>query len=133
MNKLTVGTSIFQLPDELFWEDEFDFTPGSVSIEYSLTGALIVSSCVRAAGFSGRPITLTTPEQGGWMTRADLEALYATLSTTATLVLELHGARTFNVAWRHADTPISASLLFPGLAYPTSSTWYTVTLRFLQV
>jgi len=44
-----------QIPRGMVWVDEFDWNPVEKSIEYSITGALLIDSGVRLAG---RTITL---------------------------------------------------------------------------
>ena len=130
MNTLTFNSTTITLPYFLHWEDEFDFTPGVLGIEYSLTGALIVEQATKQ---SGRPITLTTPDGGDWISRQSLVLLYNSLATITPITLTLHGNRTFSVVWRHNDNPIEAKLIVPGLIEPRDSTQYFIVLRFIAV
>ncbi|WP_022949514.1 hypothetical protein [Methylohalobius crimeensis] len=118
------------LPDELSWSDEYDWSPVIQSTDYSLTGALIVEEAARQAG---RPITLTTPEGGGWTARGTLDALRAKLTAAGDMPLTLHDGRSFTVRWRHGDTPLEAEPIFSGLADPDADALYRLTLRLIEV
>lgn len=119
-----------ELPENLYWQDEYRWTPVVQTREYSLTGALVVEEGIRQAG---RPVTLTTPEGGGWISRTTVEALRATLDDEATLTLTLHDGRAISVRWRHDDIPIEAEPILPGLADPDATALYRITLRFIEV
>jgi len=89
------------LPGDLFWSDEFQWSPVRRSADYSLTGALIVQESTRLAG---RPITLEA--QNGplgyvWLERAVVVNLQ-TLADTAgwSGPLTLADGRAFSVAFR---------------------------------
>lgn len=62
------------LPADLAWPDRYAWQPVTVSIEYSLTGALIVESAEKLAG---RPITLQGADNRAWATRATVDAIKA--------------------------------------------------------
>lgn len=89
---LTDGLTALELPADLYWSDEFSWTPVTQSTSRTLTGANIVQ---RAALLSGRPITLSPEDDSSaWLTRAALDQLYAwAASLTASLTLTgLRGA-----------------------------------------
>ena len=54
------------LPGDMMWTDEFNWSPVERSIDYSLTGALIVDIGTRQAG---RTITLEGADDAGWLPR----------------------------------------------------------------
>ena len=118
------------LPDNLHWQDEYRWTPVEQRREYSLTGALLIDEAAKQAG---RPITLTTPDGGGWTTRDTVEALRARLTTDQAMSLTLHDGRTFSVRWRHDKQPLVAEPLLPGLADPDANALYQLTLRLIEV
>lgn len=70
---ITDGTTTIELPADLQWSDEFDWSDVEQSKEYSLTGALVVQQGVKA---TGRPITLQS-NGASWVTRSTVEALQA--------------------------------------------------------
>lgn len=122
------------LPKDLVWTDEHSWTPVAAEVTHSLTGALIVETMLKQAG---RPITLKGADDSmGWISRADLSVLFSWLTpTTRALRLELEYAndtRTFNVAFRHPDTPIEASPV-AGFTEHDSAEWCHLTLRLMEV
>lgn len=119
------------LPENLYWADEYDWSPVVQHQEYTLTGALVVEEGERQAG---RPITLTTPDGGDWTTRATVDSLKAKLQADNAMTLTLHDGRSFQVLWRHNDTPIEAQpAALEGVADPDAATLYQLTLRLIEI
>ncbi len=127
---ITLGA--ITLPAGLVWSDETGWSALIQTVEYSLTGALIVQQAVRQAG---RPITLVGQSSGNdhtaWITRANLLALKTQLDAGSPATLTLHDARTFSVIARldsdsSIDTeplPVAGSFL---PANPASGDWYVL-------
>ena len=63
-----------QIPEDVWWSDEFGWSAIEQATEYSITGALIVDVATRQAG---RAITLTSSANGGWVPRSAVLALQA--------------------------------------------------------
>lgn len=119
------------LPENLYWEDEYTWSPIEQTLDFSLTGALIVDEGSRQAG---RSITLTTPDGGDWTTRSVIDTLYAKLGQSADMTLSLHDGRSFTVRWRQGETPIEAKpAALEGVADPDGATIYSLTLRLIEV
>lgn len=88
------------LPDDLWWEDEIDWTPVEQAVEYSTTGALLIDVATKQAG---RPITLVGGESTAWITRASALALQAFAAVPGKqMALVIHG-QTFTVMFRHEE------------------------------
>jgi hypothetical protein len=125
----------YPLPDGLWWNDEFDWSPVAQSSEYSVEGAMVLEEGVMQAG---RPITLKGTINGPWCARSVIEALYATLDDAADKTLILHDGRSITVRWRH-PAPIKARPLRQeatgrGIQNPDSDTVYMIEeLAFLGV
>lgn len=117
------------LPLDLLWTDEFDWTPTEQHQTYTLTGALVFETALKTAG---RPITLSGGQDGGWATKAQIDALYSKLSISTPLALTLPNAQTFNVRFRHEDKPIEAN---PIVSYRVmgSDDVYELTIRLITV
>ena len=122
------------LPDDLLWTDEHAWTPAVASTSYLITGALLIQSATRQAG---RPITLVGAADMAWVTRSTVEQLrtWAAVPVGASagrFELTLSDARSFTVAFRHADTPIESE---PVLGFPAraDTDFYRLTLRFLEL
>lgn len=95
------------LPDELWWEDETDWTPVEQAVEYSTTGSLLIDLATKLAG---RPITLVGDESTAWITRATMLALQAFAAVPGKqMTLVIHG-QTFTAMFRYDDKkPVDAA------------------------
>lgn len=123
-----------QLPNDLLWSDEFEWSPVAANNTYTLTGALVIQQSVRQAG---RPISLKAPEQDmAWVTRSTVQKLRdwsATAGRQFRLVFEYPAdTRQWVVVFAHADDPIGAEPVkgFPGHA---AGDWFRVSLKFIEV
>ena len=120
------------LPAGMIWQDEFDWSPAMSAQEYSLTGALVIDAGTRQAG---RPITLAASDDRGWsgMTRDKLITLRAKAAVAgATYTLQLADGRSFTVAFRPGDEPITARQVWDREVPPAD--WpYVVTLRLIEI
>jgi len=129
---LSVGAVSVELPEDLYWEDELAWSPVVQSESTSLTGALILQTGLRQAG---RHITLEPPlaTRSSWMTRADLEQLFAWAEEPGLqLTLQLRGA-SHTVVWRHQEPPVIRAEPVQHYSDVASEDLYTATLRFLEI
>lgn len=119
-----------QLPDNLQWTDEYDVASVLQSARRTLDGTLVTFSR-RVVG--GRPITLESTADMGWVPRATVDALRALAQVPgATYPLELRG-QGFMVMFRHQDgAALSATPLLP-YAQPNPGDYYLVTLRLITL
>lgn len=116
------------LPYDLIWEDEQAWTPFVQSVEWGLTGALILQVGEKQAG---RPITLAGAADRGWIQQDTLDALRALLDTE-TMTLTTPDGRTLSVIWDHNGPPISATPILP--RWPNDGQKYSaVTLSLIEV
>ncbi len=119
-----------QLPDNLIWQDELDWTPVAGSYKYTLQGRLILFAVARNND-AGRPITLGG---GVWVRRS----LLLTLSEWAAepyrrMELRLHDGVSRSVFWRVGEMPISAVPVIGSLADPRGETMYSLDALRLMV
>lgn len=124
---MAISLDTVTLPNGLWWDDEFGWSPVAQSAEYAVEGALVIEEGVMQAG---RPLTLKGTVNGPWCARSVIEALYATLDDTADKTLTLHDGRSFTVRWRHPN-PIKARTLHQaatgrGIQDPASDTVYMI-------
>lgn len=132
---LTSGGTTITLPEDLQWVDEYQPWAVSQVQEFSLTGALIIHESARLAG---RPITLQSGSDFGWITRAVADQL-RTLSETApgplmTLSLPAYpsGTRTFSVRFRR-DQPCIEAAPIKHKTPPAPTDYYSLVLRLMVV
>ena len=119
---------------DLFWSDEFEWSPVSQSIQRSLTGALLVDHAVRTAG---RPITLQpADDSSGWMSGAVLRQLKDwEANPSLTLTLNLRGVSRQVIFLRDGAKPVEARpVVYVADPQPGElGDFYLVTVRFLEV
>lgn len=129
MITLTYGGTTVQLPDDLQWIDEWDYSPIKQSTEPSLGGSLIVDV---GTALSGRPITLQGDESWAWITRGTLTALKVWEAIPgAQLTLTINGAAR-TVIWDHERKAIQAAPI-QDFSDPAPGDWCVVTLRFIEI
>jgi len=123
---LNDGVSTVNLPGDLLWEDEYQWSPPRHGFDYSLNGAALVQVSTRQAG---RPITLSGADDRGWIGKTALDQIYAfSIVPGLEMTLTLADARTFTVMFRHQeDNVVQAEPVMFGRNF------YHVTLRLMQV
>lgn len=95
-----------ELPDQLQWADEFDWSPVKQTITPTVSGALWVEESVSVVG---RPITLLS-NGGVWWARSRVLALKTMESELAKkMTLHLHDGRQFKVTFRHDPVAVTAT------------------------
>jgi len=131
MISITDGTTALELPGDLAWVDEYEWSPvASSAASYSLTGALLV---VRATRQTGRPITLRGDANRAWITRAEVAQLTQWRDNASqTLTLTLRG-ETRAVAFRHFDEPTIEADPAVFFGDPISTDPYRATLKLMEV
>lgn len=127
MITLSDGTDTLELPIDLQWVDEFDWSDIEQEEEYSLTGALIIN---QGEKLQGRPITL---ESGGgaWITRANLLVLRGFYSKPGTTYTLGYWGVEYTVQFRRPDG-LKAQPVFRK-SNPGPDHVYTITLQLFEV
>jgi len=127
---LSDGVTTIELPGDLFWSDEYGWAGATQSFTRSVSGALIIQSAAKQAG---RPITLEPPQNGAWMTRADLALAQAWADTPdKQMTLTLQGGN-YSVMFRQdGGLPVEAKpVMF--FADPQPDHYVTATFRFITI
>ena len=133
--KLTnISTSaVIELDDELYPTDEHNWSPVVATTDYTLSGSLVVQQGVRLAG---KPITLQSQEDLGWLTRATVNALRAECAKPNMFFrldyIADDSIQRVKVMFDHAKNPIEATPL-KGFISPRADDFFLVTLRFIEV
>lgn len=123
-----ISLEAINLPADLDWQDEFDWTPIAQSSERTLNGKLAIEEAVKQ---HGRPMTLVGGQNAAWVDRSTVETLTALLTLNKQMTLSFFGLE-YPVVWRHSDTPIEAKPVMR-IRNPQSTHQYTLTLRFTIV
>lgn len=117
------------IPEDVWWTDEFAWTPVERAETRSLTGARIVQLGVKQGG---RPITLESNPRGGWVPRATVAALQAQRATPGEqITLTLADGRTFTVEHDHTRE-LQAEPIRPAADLHDASR-YRVTIPLIEV
>jgi hypothetical protein len=128
---ITVNGSIL-LPPDMWWENEFSWSPTTSKVEPSITGASIIQVSKR---LDGRPITLKSRPDGAFLTRAQMEALHTlnALSPAAVFPVEMGNGVEYTVMFDNSDSKaIEAEAFMPGKE-PAPGDYFIATLRLLEV
>jgi hypothetical protein len=124
---ITDGTTTIELPADLQWSDEFEWSAVEQDKEYSLTGALLVQQGVKQ---KGRPITLKSGG-GAWVLRSVVKALQTYYNTPdQVFTLELWD-ETFVVQFERPDGLKAEEVLRQADPGPTH--FYTIELKLFEV
>lgn len=126
---MTITLNGIELPQDLEWQDEFDWTPIRQSQDIALSGTLIVAE---SAQQTGRPITLYGGPNACWVPRSIVVQLYALTQTPENIMtLHYHGTD-YSVMWRHQDGPLNAKPV-QRVMNPGNDHKYSITLRLMEV
>lgn len=131
---VTAGGTL-TLPNDMLWEDEFDWSPVISEHTYSTTGALFVDQFVKQAG---RPISLrAAAEDMCWVPRSTAQALLAwagMVEHTFRLELEYPGdTRTFNVIFNSTEGQPVTAVPVAGFPGHSPNDWFRVTIKLTEV
>ena len=97
---MNITLDSLQLPDDMVWKDELDWTPVGQTITPTLDGSLLMEDNPL---FSGQPITLVGIADRSLILQ--LKALEAQLSSP--MVLALHDGKLRTVYWRRPGVKAS--------------------------
>lgn len=129
--ELTYSTTTITLDPDLFWTDEYAWSPVEQTTQRTVSGALIVSVAARAAG---RPITLQPEDDSSaWITRDTLETLRSWAAVAGRqMTLTLRGTP-YTVIFRHHDGSAVDAVPIQHFSDTDGDDYYRVTLRFMEV
>lgn len=129
MPNITVNA--IALKPDLYWSNEFSWSPITARETISVTGAAIIQ---RGKRIKGRRINLSSGDDTAWVTRAQLDALTALRDTKPeNVTLTFGDGRVFQVIFNDVDgQSIEAEALQPGKK-PEPSDPFRIKLNFLEV
>ncbi len=123
---LSDGTNTIELPADIQWVNEFDWSAIEQEEEHSVAGNLIVHQGEKLAG---RPINLESG-QGSWVMRSVVLQIQAFYNSAADLTLSFWGTD-YTVAFKRPDGFSATEVT--RLANPGPEHFYTINLAFLEV
>ena len=131
---LAAGGVVITLDPDLYWADEFEWSPVEQSIARSITGSTIIDLALKTGG---RPITLQPwDDVSAWMPGATVRQLKTwEADPLLQLTLVIRGSTHQVIFRRESGQPIAARPV-AFVADPVEGgfgDWYLVTLRFIEV
>lgn len=132
MNLKNLATNqVVVLSHDLLWIDEHSWNRVQASVEYSLTGALLIESGVKQAG---RFITLEAESDMAWVRRQELDVLRIWAAhPTQIFELTFDDGRTFNVVFRHQDEDVIDAKPVTGIPSSDPDSYWNVALKLMEV
>lgn len=136
MKLINLATSAeLVLPNDLMWEDEFDWSPVLSDQEYSTTGALFIDQWVKQAG---RTISLRAADDDmGWVPRTTAQTLIQwAASAAATFQLQLQypsDSRSFNVVFDGSSGQPVTAVPVKGFPGHSPDDQFRVTIKLIEV
>ena len=115
-----------ELPENLYWSDEFSFVGSAQNAQRSVSGGMVIESMALSYG---QPVTLA----GAWARRDVVDLLRSMAAdVSAKRVLTLNDGTTHAVVFDVEAGSVQAVALSPELN-PTSETIYEITLHPMTV
>jgi len=116
-----------ELPDELIWLDEFNWNPIRTEQKITLSGVRNIFES-KLNNDSGRPITLTSDD--AWISRQDIKILFDwSKQLNKTMDLKLHDNSTYQVRFRHIESPVIEYEPLIYVAFVDDDTIYKFTIK----
>lgn len=114
-----------ELPENLYWQNEFEHKSLAQSVERSVAGGAVIEQSPLAYG---QKIKLT----GAWASRAEIISLKTLENTNSVMAFTCNDATSHSVVFDIEAGGVAANLLSPEVA-PDSDTLYELTINLLTV
>lgn len=117
-----------ELPDDLGWPDEYEWSPVKQGVSVAVDGTLLVEV---AAQLAGRPMRLSGGQDAGWVTRAVVNALLVKLYQPGLEMSLSYRGDTYAVIFAQPDGVVAQPVI--DYADPADDDLYVLTLKLLQI
>lgn len=128
------GTTALMLPEDLYWEDEWAWTPVAQTLTRSVTGAAILQIGTRTGG---RPITLASRDRvSGWMRLGEVIQLQSWAARPGAVFTLRWRGQVWSVRFRPGTGDTEAAVIGEPVVYysdPLPDDWVIPTLRLITV
>lgn len=116
-----------ELPDELIWVDEFDWSDVKATTKRTIQGKFIIQE-ISTISQAGRSLTLTSDYS--WIERSDLLKLQEWSNEVGKeMAITMHDGRVFICRFRHWDVPVLSSEMVITTAFPEAGTYYRLNIK----
>lgn len=123
------GPTSITLPDDLFWSDEYLWRAVEQRKTYSITGALLIESGLKAAG---QPITLVSGDGAAWVTRTVLDTIQTAARIAGQQLTLNYRGTAYTVMFDHENGAVESQPVVD-FSDPIGGDFHTLTLRFIKV
>ena len=121
-----------ELPDDLIFQNYFEWTGNAASISRTLSGDV----CVYASAISGRPIDLVSGQNHSWLTFAQVIALQQMASVVGGTYVLIYGDDTYTVRFRIEEAPaieVEPVQKMPHYDYGDGDAYFYGTIKLMEV
>ena len=130
MALVDIKLDALDLPVDLVWEDEAQWSPVMQDVQYSATGALLMQESEKQ---SGRPITLVGMQDMSWISRTTLESLIIKKNTKGLRMSLTINSVERTVMFRHSEGGLDVTYVRDG-HYFSANSWYMVnSIKLMEV
>lgn len=120
-----------QLPDDLDWVNEFNWTPVVRKQKYGVGGALFITDSIKQ---TGRPVHLQSEQDTCWVKRPLIQSLILlTREPGKIMTLTLSDNREFQVMFDHASGAIEAERILKGSYFSDDDYYQIKSIKFIEV
>lgn len=114
----------------MVWADKHKYAPVAQSVRRTLGGTAIIEY---GALNQGTPVTLSSLEDQGWITKLQLDALQLLADAAGGVYTLTIGSDSYQVMFRHEDPPaVDFSPLIPR-TLPLDDDWFVGTIKLMTV
>lgn len=117
-----------ELPDDLGWEDEYNWSPVKQNVSIAVDGSLLIEAAVQLAG---RPMRLSGGQDSAWVTRATVNDLLIKLYQPALEMSLVYRGYTYAVIFAQPDGFVALPVI--DYSDPDDADLYSITLKLLQI
>ena len=127
---MSISISGVTITTGMVWADKHKYSPVKQVLRRTLGGVAVVEYSSLSAGI---PMTLSSLEDQGWITKLQLDALQTLADVPGAVYTLTIGSGTYQVMFRHQDAPaVDFTPIIPRTE-PLDDDWFRGTLKFTTV
>lgn len=114
----------------MVWSDKNKYAPVAQSVRRTLGGTAVIEFGTLN---KGTPVTLSSLEDQGWITKLQLDALQALADAAGGVYTLTIGAESYQVMFRHEEPPAMDFTPLIPRTIPLDDDWFVGTIKLLTV